>query len=250
MLNKNTDKEWEKFGKHDPYFGVLTHEKFQKTNMTEQNREEFFATGEHYIDHVQAKIRRHIDPNFEIGRALDFGCGVGRLVIPLASIAHEVTGVDVSSSMLREAQVNCDARKIGNVLFAKSDDDLSSIKGKFNFVHSTLVFQHIPVRRGEIIFKNLIKHLDDNGVCVLQFTYGKETLLRKLIPLIKRYIPLSSNIANLLKGRKFSFPQMEMNAYDLNRLFLAMQNANVHRCHTEFTRGGGELGVVLYFQKP
>lgn len=100
MFNNDTDKEWEKFGKYDPYFGVLTHDKFHKINLTDENKEEFFKSGFDYIDDVLEKIRSHIDQSFTIKKALDFGCGVGRLVIPLANVAKEVTGVDVSDSML------------------------------------------------------------------------------------------------------------------------------------------------------
>ena len=122
MFNSNTDREWEKFGKDDPYYGVFTHDNYRKSNITDEKKEEFFATGVNYVDDVLKKIRWHIDENFTIKKALDFGCGVGRLVIPLANIAQEVTGIDVSDSMLNEAKKNCSTREIKNVVF----------KGKIN----------------------------------------------------------------------------------------------------------------------
>jgi 2-polyprenyl-3-methyl-5-hydroxy-6-metoxy-1,4-benzoquinol methylase len=171
VFNKNTDREWEKYGKDEPYYGVLTDEKYYKSNLTDQLKEEFFTSGYHQIDGVLRKIRKHIEPSFKICKALDFGCGVGRLVIPLAKISEEVTGVDVSESMLKEAQKNCEFYSIKNVTLVKSDDGLSSIKGKFDFIHSFIVFQHIPIKRGEWIFKNLLEHLEDDGVGVFHFTF-------------------------------------------------------------------------------
>lgn len=250
MFNNNTDKEWEKFGKEDPYYGVIAHVKFRKTNLTDENKEELFKSGFDYINDILGKIRLHIDQTFTIKKALDFGCGVGRLIIPLANVAEEVTGVDVSESMLNEARKNCEARSLNKVVLVKSDDGLSLLNGKYDFIHSVIVFQHIPVKRGEQIFENLLSHLEDEGVCVVHFTYAKSHKTNKLVSLLWKCIPLSGNLINLIRGRRFFSPQMQMNTYDINHLFLTIQNAGVRSCYTEFTNHGGELGIVVYFKKP
>jgi len=249
MFNSNTDKEWEKYGRNDPYFGIITHEKFHKYNLTDESKEKFFESGFTYINDVLNKIRQHINERFTIKNALDFGCGVGRLVIPLANEAQEVTGVDVSDSMLNEAKKNCEARAVKNVIFKKSDDNLSSLHKMYNFIHSFIVFQHIPVARGEKLFKNLIEHLEPNGVCVVHFTYKQAADPRKFIPFARRYIPLSVNFINLVKGRGFFAPCMQMHTYDLNRLFLVIQKTNILNCYMEFTDHGGHLGIVVYFKQ-
>ena len=250
MFNSNSDRDWEKFGRDDPYFGVISHVKFCKLNLTDERKEEFFETGVTYIDNLLTKIRQHIDEDYTIKKALDFGCGVGRLVIPLANVSQEVTGIDVSDSMLNEARKNCKARAVKNVVFSKSDDNLSSLHGKYDFIHSYIVFQHIPVKRGEKLFNKLIGHLESDGVGVIHFTYNKATKFGRLIPFLKRYVPLLSNFINLIRGRTFFAPQMQMNAYDLNRLFLSIQKANVPNCFLEFTNHRGVLGMILYFKKP
>lgn len=249
MFGSDTDREWEKFGKYDPYFGVITHDKYHKPNLSDERKREFFASGFSYLDDVLKNIKQHIDPNFRIKRALDFGCGVGRLVIPLSEVSQEVLGVDVSDSMLNEARKNCEAQFIKNVNFAKSDDNLSLLNGTYDLIHSTMVFQHIPVKRGEWIVKNLIEHLSNAGVCVLHFTYAKTYKFRKVIPLMRKYIPFFQNIINVIKGREFFYPHMQMNSYNLNHLFLMIQTANVRNCYIEFTDHGGELGIIVYFQK-
>lgn len=250
MFNSDSDREWEKFGKDDPYFGVITNDKFHKSNLTDENREEFFRSGGIYIDKVLKVIRDHVDSSFIIEHALDFGCGVGRLVIPLAGVAEEVTGIDVSDSMLAEARKNCEANSVRNVVLVKSDDQLSLLKAGYDFIHSFIVFQHIPVKRGEKIFENLIAHLKDDGVCVIHVTYAKDHPTKKWVPLIKNHVPLARNFINLINGRDFFAPQMQMNSYDLNRLLFIMQKMNIREFHAEFTNHGGELGVVLFFRKP
>ena len=250
MFNSDTDREWEEFGKNDAYYGVITDDKYLMSNLTGENKEEFFETGFIYLDSVLGKIQKHIEPDYKIMKALDFGCGVGRLIIPLAELAENVIGVDVSGSMLNEAKNNCEARSIKNVTLVKSDDSLSLLNDKYDFIHSFIVFQHIPVQRGERIFENLIALLEDGGVCVVHFTYAKSKKIKKLVPLIKNYIPLAKNFINLIKRRNIFAPQMQMNTYDLNRLFFIMQKSNVCEFYVEYTDHGGELGIMVYFKKP
>src|SRR5690606_30137204 len=99
----DTDNEWEEWNKTDPYFSVLTNPKFRRQVLTEEAREEFFNSGREDINKVMAICRQHLDPAFTPRRALDFGCGVGRLVVPLSRLAAQVVGLDVSQSMLAEA---------------------------------------------------------------------------------------------------------------------------------------------------
>jgi SAM-dependent methyltransferase len=206
---------------------------------------------------VILNINKHIDPDFTIKNALDFGCGVGRLVIPLSSIAETVTGLDVSDSMLKEAQKNCDDRFIKNVQFFKSDDELSSLTNKYDFIHSVIVFQHIPTKRGEIIFKNMIEHIEEGGIAVIHLTYSRNIVIRSVKDLIVaktkgylRYLPFSYNFSNIIRGKSFFYPQMQMNHYDLNNIFYTLQLNNIVEIYTEYTNHGGELGIILYFKKP
>jgi len=250
VFNNNTDKDWEKFGRDDPYFGVLTDEKYLSSNLNEATRGEFFRSGEAYIEYILKVIRERVDPGYTVARALDFGCGVGRLVIPLASRAHQVTGVDVSEAMLAEARKNCDARSLRNVTLVKSDDGLSQVAGTYNLIHSFIVFQHIPVARGERIFSRMVDLLEDGGVGVMHFTYAKDYEVKGLLPWIKTYIPLASNVINWIKGRGFFYYGMQMNAYDMNPLLLILQKAGVVEFFTEFTHSIDEFGLILYFRKP
>ena len=249
MFQSNTDQEWEKFGEQNPYFGVLAEQKFQESSLSSETKQEFFQSGSDHINQVLQNIKQYINPHFTLKRALDFGCGVGRLVIPLAQIADSVTGVDVSQAMLREARSNCDAQGIKNALLIKSNDHLTSLDGKYNLVHSYIVFQHIPVNRGELIFTKLLDHLAEDGVGVIHFTYGRERQLQTLKQLLKDRLPWAENMLNLFKGKGFFAPQMKMHTYDLNQIFSILQKSKIKNVHHEFTNHGGYLGVVLYFSR-
>src|SRR5262249_47032833 len=133
MNDHHTDLDWEHFAKTDPYWAVVTHDRFHKQNLNEEALGEFFASGETYIQWVLETIRVHLDEQFAPRRSLDFGCGVGRLLVPLARRCELVVGVDVSDTMLREARDNCNSRGLHNVSLVKGDDQLSAVNGTFDF---------------------------------------------------------------------------------------------------------------------
>src|SRR5215813_8304094 len=142
----NTDRTWKKLGEIDPYYGVLSHPRFRAAATEGEIRREFFMSGEDHVERVFATIRENLDPEFAPSRALDFGCGVGRVTIPLARRIAQVVAIDVSDSMLSEANKNCEEAGVRNVTLLKSDDGLGRLSGDFDFLHSFIVFQHISPR--------------------------------------------------------------------------------------------------------
>lgn len=245
----NTDVEWEKFGKADPYFGVLSHSKFGKQELTEEVLADFFLRGEAHVSRTLETIRNHVSKEFEPKSCLDFGCGVGRLVIPLARQFESVAGVDISESMLKEASKNCESRGLKNVSFHRSDDALSEVKGRFDLIHSHIVFQHIPWKRGEVILKRLLEILNPGGVAVLHFTYGrKANFARKATHYFRKFY-LINGLVNKIQGNKFSYPFMRMNNYDLRRLFKIFKENGSTQLYLQMTNHGGHLGAIFFLKK-
>ena len=163
-----SDRDWQKWGKSDPYFGVMTGSEFRKDQIAE-NIERFFETGRRDISDTLAQTKR-LYGDIAASRALDFGCGVGRLVLPLSERFAETVGVDISDSMIQEARRNCAAKNIRNVDFVRSDDALRLVAGTFDFVHSYNVLQHIPITRGLALTDRLLSLLKPGGVAVLHYS--------------------------------------------------------------------------------
>ena len=243
----STDSAWEEWGRRDPYFGVITNEKFRLSELTAEAKLEFFESGRVHAEYVLQMIRQYIDPHFHPQSILDFGCGVGRLVVPFAGLAREVVGLDVSSSMLLETKRNCEELGISNIRLVVSDDALSAVTGKFDLIHSYIVFQHIPPERGIEIFRNLLGLLQSGGVGAVHFAYSKTVYAgtdgvppkQTPSPFARRAVPAPE-----------ADPEMQMNPYSMTEILFLMQMAGIHRFHTEFSDHGGELGVFLFFQKP
>src|SRR5512147_2288602 len=91
---------WEDAAQRDPLWAILS-------DPTKRGRQwdlgEFFETGRREISLLLYQLRQLGHPP-SAGRALDFGCGVGRLTQALAATFAEVVGVDVSPTMIRLAR--------------------------------------------------------------------------------------------------------------------------------------------------
>jgi SAM-dependent methyltransferase len=240
----DTDAAWEQWGSRDPYFGVLTNPKFRRPEMTDEVKQEFFESGRLHVDYLLHVIRNRVDPDFKPRTILDFGCGVGRTLVSFAQVAEDVVGLDVSSSMLGEAERNCRDRGLSNVRLVQSDDFLSSITEPFNMIHSCIVFQHIPVERGRVIFSRLLNRLAPHGIGAFQFLYSKTQYAETfgIAP------AMNSRSTKRRRAPVGVDAEMQMNPYNLNEILFLVQSAGVQRIYADFTDHGGELGLFLFFQ--
>jgi 2-polyprenyl-3-methyl-5-hydroxy-6-metoxy-1,4-benzoquinol methylase len=184
----NTDDHWKQWGEPDPYFAVLSQKKFRKQNV-EVNREEFFESGAQYVSGTVATAVRHFG-QLSNESALDFGSGVGRVTIPLSQRFKKVVGVEISDAMIAEAQKNRQRFAAENIEFVKSDDHLSGLSQKFDFINSCLVLQHLPLKRGMNIISRLLQSLNPGGVIALHFPVRRRLpQLQQLVYLLKHNVP-------------------------------------------------------------
>ena len=212
-----TDRDWKRWGQSDPYFGVLSDEKFRTARLGATKREEFFLSGERHIEKMIQAIKAAYAEPPGTGAALDFGSGVGRLAIPLASRFLNVTGVDISIAMIAEAGKNCEVAGIGNATFVESDDRLSNVSGTFDFVHSTIVLQHISWVRGRLILMELAKRVHAGGFAAIQIlTAHRASILVRTLVRLRYLFPPANWLRNALRRRPVFEPAMQLHVYDLS----------------------------------
>ena len=82
---KSLQRDWEDLGQLDPLWAVLSTPTKRHGKWEEQ---EFYATGREFISGVLKKANQLGVPS-ATKRALDFGCGVGRLTIALTDFFEE-----------------------------------------------------------------------------------------------------------------------------------------------------------------
>jgi SAM-dependent methyltransferase len=246
----NPDRDWEVWGKTDPYFAVLTDPKFSDANLNDDSLLEFFACGERHIEHIYSVIRGNVRPDFQPARVLDYGCGVGRLVLPLAKRSETVVGVDISPSMLERARENCERHGVVSARLLHFGELDSLEPATFDLIHSCLVFQHIPVDRGELILRRLIDLLAEGGVGAIHLTYltyhDNRSAFQRGLTIVRQRVRLVHGLLNLIRHRPLSTPPMQMNSYSMNRIFDILIDGHCSKLHVEFLDHGS---AMLYFEK-
>ncbi len=119
-----------------------------------QGDEEFFASG---LDLARGLTRQFVRlparPAPRCRRALEIGCGLGRLMRPLAAHVGEIHGVDVSDEMVRGARERLSQIPNAHVHMGGGGDLARFAEESVDLVYSLAVFQHIPSR--EAIFRYL-----------------------------------------------------------------------------------------------
>ena len=229
---RDTDKDWEELAKHDPYWAVITKDEYLGAHMDEAARAAFFSNGEGTIAHSLGVLSKHFDCPDRFDIALDFGCGVGRLLMPLARRSRIAVGVDVASAMLAECEKNALGFGIRNIALVRSDDRLSYVQkyaGQVTFLASLLVFQHIPPSRGLVILNGLLDVLSPACFGCIQLVTGTTRPAR-----------LAENHPG---------PIMLMHPYDLNTVVSVMHSKGIKDIFCSLSDHDGFVGVILYFRR-
>jgi len=247
-MNRNKNV-WEYYGEKDPYFGVRSIGEMRIDSFDEAARTDFFSNGEEYVSRVWREIQDNFESDFSPLHSLDFGCGVGRVALPIARRSGDVVGVDISDGMLEEAQRNAQSFGITNIEFVKADDELSRVSGQFDFIHSFVVFQHIKPDMGMRLVKRLVDALSENGVGALHFQYASatSTTMQRLRYKLYRDVPGVYSVRNVVLGKRKE-PLMPMYSYDLNEIMLLLQKSGCHKCLIRFSDHGVQ-GTLIIFQK-
>lgn len=155
-------KEWNERSKIDTKFAIRT--------CLNQTDKEFWDSGIKARDLILSVnssrfnlILQEKDPkNMKV---LEIGCGIGRILIPMASIFGEAIGIDVSKEMVKTG--NEYIKNIPNCrILENNGSDLNMFPNdSFDFCYSVLVFQHMPKK--EIIKKyvqEIARVLKKNGI--------------------------------------------------------------------------------------
>ncbi len=208
-LNELQD-HWDALGKNDPLRAILSRDNRKDGAW---KIEEFLKTGEREIDAVLEDLHS-LGITIPLKKALDFGCGIGRLTQALAGHFQEVAGVDIAPSMIELAnQYNRYGNKCRYIL--NQVNDLTIFPDEyFNFIYSVITLQHMQPKYAMNYIKEFLRILAPGGVMV--FHIPSETLLRNdngtinWQGFILRIMPKSFLDATYRKIRYGNRPRMEI----------------------------------------
>jgi SAM-dependent methyltransferase len=233
---RDTDADWRELGQSQPYWGVLSHPDFRTETITPEGIEAFYASGQPYIDEIAGRLERATGAK-PSGRALDFGCGVGRLAEAMTAYARDVVGLDISPGMLEIARA-----RGGKATYVDKLPD-----GPFDWINSFIVLQHIPPERGEAIIRDLLSRLAPGGAVSLQLTAWRDA---------RHQWPEPTGWKRLFKRQylqrwasRLPVGQILMYDYDLSRIVRLLNQAGVEEMTLVSTDHDGHRGVIILGRK-
>lgn len=242
---RRPDQNWELLARTEPYYAVLTDDAFLGAGGSPDAMRQFFSTGAREAAWLLGLAGEVAGQSFRPASALDFGCGVGRLAIPMAGHVTRVVGVDVSPTMIELAKGHRDAAGARNVEFVTLADARRSTE-QLGFIYSMIVFQHIPPAAGCELIDWLLGKVAEDGVAALHIVVSRPGgFLRRAGRQIRSRLPFLHRALQTLRGETSLLPYMEMNVYDLERVLDLYRRHGFGHARLEPTDHGGIKGVVI-----
>jgi SAM-dependent methyltransferase len=193
---------WDTLAKVDPMWAALMDPEKAGRRW---DQSDFFEAGKQEIEVVLSHVSGlgvNVDPD---GRALDFGCGIGRLTQALAPRFRASCGVDISPTMIELAQRANRYPETCTYLVNDADELGQLADGEFAFIYSSVVLQHMPRDISTRYIAEFGRLLAVNGVVVFQVPDRVEpgrTLREKALQLeyrARRWIGLRTRLRRGLR---------------------------------------------------
>lgn len=186
---------WDQLAKTDPFWAIITWpdkigNKWQVDEFLEDRAREVQGVMEYVLS---------LGINLPRRKALDFGCGVGRVTHALACYFDEVYAVDISPTMIDLArQLNRHGLKCKYYINEKDDLRLFN-DDTFDFIYSTLTLQHMKPRYSRAYIKEFLRILVPNGLLVFQQP-SERILSRNDIEAENQRATLTARIIRIMGG--------------------------------------------------
>ena len=176
---RHVEATWDSYAREDALWSILTAPGKEGGRW---DLDEFFDTGASEIAAITTMLDRLGLPP-ERSRALDFGCGVGRLTRALGSRFDRVIGVDVSAEMIAHARRLNEGREnlewIHNPHHGIPDIGDASI----DLIYTRFVLQHVPTSAALGYLAEFARVLAPRGLLVFQYPCGNIELQERSDPI-------------------------------------------------------------------
>lgn len=239
-MSSATDRQWQRWGQTNPYYGIVG---IETAEFETRWRQRFFETGKIHMDHVFERMVRYDVMPTGRAKALDFGCGAGRLLLQMADRFDAIVGVDVSPDQLALARKNVPADSLRLI---SSLDDLAGEAGTFDFINTFVVLQHIRPAQGYRIIDKILQLLRPGGAFALHFTVGDIRDKRRRMNWLRYRLPPLHWAYNASRQRPWNEPIMEMNKYDMAIVGAVLMRNDVGRFGCSLLDHTGNTGMLCF----
>jgi len=166
-------KSWTHLGNTRPHWSVLTSERFLPENI-DASMEEFWESGERTAEQLESILARYDCNSIRTKTCVEFGCGVGRITIPLARRFAMLHGYDISAAHLSLALKRAQEQGIDNMALHVWPETLLGPLAECDVFYSIIVFQHNPPPVISKLLSDALRALKPAGIAIFQVpTYIK-----------------------------------------------------------------------------
>jgi len=241
---KSLEKNWNLLGSEDPMWAILVSSD-KKGNKWKPD--EFFASGRAEINELMDSLTR-LGVKLNRSKALDFGCGIGRLTQALALHFENTIGVDIARSMIDMAnKFNQFGEKCQ--YFLNTQDNLALFPNdNFDLIYTNIVLQHMEPVYSKKYIREFIRILKPDGILVFQIpSEQKKAREAGLKGIVKSILP--AVVVDLLrKVRDMGEPKMEMHPISQNEIKVFLKEQNARLIHIEpFESAGASWNSYRYY---
>lgn len=237
MSFQTVNKDWEVLAQQDAMWAILTNPDKAGNKWGE---DDFFKSGRNEIEVVFKYLKEYKYLPVDNFKALDFGCGVGRLSRALSSLFSIVDGIDVSPTMIAKANaLNTDLND--KVFFFVNQHTRTFYEDNtFSFIYSSIVLQHIPYPQQIEYIKEFTRILKPGGVLAFQIP-TKDIRQQSLIQKIKSTVKIRERLSKIGIG---NYHAMQMNPVSEEEIISVLSEgkcqllAHLYSNHTDVDFGG------------
>jgi SAM-dependent methyltransferase len=208
---------------------------------------ELLTTGELEIAGLMERTR-HLERPLGRERALDFGCGVGRLTRALSPHFDDCLGLDISDQMVTAARrLNADLPNCRFEVNARPDLSLLADRS-VDLVYTRLVLQHLPSQEAILRYAaEFVRVLASGGLAVLQVpSYIPPLRLIQPRPRLYRALRRMGMPRSMLYGRLRLQP-IRMRAVALPEMAACLRRSGAQLLDAETELVTGGLRSTTYY---
>jgi ubiquinone/menaquinone biosynthesis C-methylase UbiE len=235
---RELQRNWEGFAHADPLWAILTDHARENGGWDHQ---EFFSTGRREISTVLTYLETlHLTPDWS-GRALDFGCGIGRLTQALSEYFAATCGIDISPEMIRQAEAHNRFPDKCRYVVNPSSDLAVFPDDHFSFLYSSIVLQHIPFAFTRKYLQEFVRVLKPGGLLVFQIPDRYREPPASETPTLRKRLRIRSRIKSLLQYVGSTAHGRESNSYQLKGYTLEMHSVREDVVRQILRRSGARI---------
>lgn len=220
-------RNWDGLGRVDPLWAILAYPERHRGGW-DGHEDDFFATGRQAVDEVVAMLGRVCAMPTSTQRAMDFGCGAGRLTQGLAGHFERVDGVDIAASMVELASRHNRAGDRVEYHLNEASDLALFDDDTFDLLLSIIVLQHIPNELKTGYLREFLRVLRPGGVAAFTVPSHGDWSIEGIV----RRVPNSWQ--NVYRRRRYGYEDvMEFHPMRQARVEAVVREAGGEVVHVE-----------------